>query len=193
MSLYTDIRDGVIVWTNRPDLVAETDAAIRQALRSAHRAALFWRDLETVPLTLQPLDQVQQIDLTAAAPGFKQMAYVKPTGLDLHYNPVDIGDLFDDYKSYKTDVYYGMGNYLMIRAASPVADITLSYYKYPLTSPIASISSWIAEFHQDLVILWAAATILAFVGEQEIKARVDMLAKIAFDDLISDGLKINGT
>lgn len=190
MSLYTDIQTGVVTWTNRPDLTAETDMAIKQALRTAHRAGTFYRDLLTVNLTAQPTTQVQTIDLSANCPNYKQLCYVKPTNYDLRYTPIDILDVFDYDKVYKTDVFYGMGTSLVIRAAVPVDAIDICYYKSPTTNPIASIDSWIADLHQDLVILWAAGTILAFVGEQEIKTRVEALAKLAYNDLIEDATEL---
>lgn len=190
MSLYSDIRDAVFVWTNRPDLTAETDYAIKQALRTAHRAATFYRDLTTTALTGQATGQIQTIDLSASCPNYKQICFVKPTAADMWYSPIGILDVFDYDKVYKTDVYYGMGTSLILRASIPVDAITICYYRSPTTSPIASIDSWIADLHQDLVILWAAGTILAFVGEQEIKTRVESLAKLAYNDLIEDSIEL---
>lgn len=190
MSLYSDIRDAIFVWTNRPDLTAETDYAIKQALRTAHRAATFYRDLTEVALTGLDTGQIQTIDLSTAAPNYKQICYLKPTDSDMWYTPVDILDLFDQDRVVKTNVYYGMGTSLILRASNPVADLTLCYYKSPLTNPIASIDSWIADLHQDLIVLWAAGTILAFIGEQEIKTRVENLAKLAYTDLIEDSLEL---
>ena len=190
MSFYTDIRDGVYAWTNRSDLVLETDTAIRQALRAAHRSGTFYRDLVILNLTAQPTDQIQVIDLASVAPNYKQISYVKPTGYDLHYTPIDILDLFDQDKVYRTDVFYGVGTSLMIRAASASTAITICYYKSPVVSPLSAIDSWIADMHQDLIILWAAATVLSFIGEQEIKSRVDALARLAVTDLIADSLTI---
>jgi hypothetical protein len=190
MSLYTDIVAGVITWTNRPDLTSETDYAIKQALRTAHRAGTFYRDLAVVNLVAQPTTQIQTIDLSLSTPNYKQLCYVKPAGLDMRYAPIDVLDVFDYDKVYKTDVYYGMGTSLIIRAASPVADLDICYYKSPTTSPMSAIDSWIADLHQDLIILWASATILAFIGEQEIKTRVEALAKLARDDLIEDSTEL---
>ncbi len=186
MSLYTDIYDAVIAWTNKPKMVTETNIAIKQALRTAHKAGGFYRDLVEVSLTGQATDALQTIDLSLAAPNYRQLAYVKPTGVELQYDPIEITDLFDADRRYRHDVYYGIGTNLMIRAASPSSDLTICYYRYPTVNPIESIDSWIADLHQDLVVLWSSATVLALVGEQEIKSRVDQLAKLAYNDLIED-------
>lgn len=192
MSTYTDIFDDVVRWTKRPLLINETNMAIRQALRSAHKAGSFYRDLVQVPITgLSTSDAVQQIDLNTWAPNFRQIATFGPTGYDIRLEEVEIRDLFQDGYP-KTNVFYGMGTYLMVRAEQPFADYTLTYYTYPVVSPIEGISSWIAVNHQELIVLWAAATILTLVGEQEIKTRVEGLAKIAYDDLISDNVRMIG-
>lgn len=190
MSLYSDIYDGVVTWTNKPKMVAETNLAIRQALRAAHKAGGFYRDLMEVSLTNIATDQLQTIDLSVAAPGYRQIAYVKPTGQELQYEAIEITDLFDADKYYRSNVYYGIGNNLMVRAAVPTSEITLCYYSYPTVSPIENINSWIADLHQDLIVLWAATTVLSLIGEQEIKSRVDVLAKMAYADLIEDSTSI---
>jgi putative exporter of polyketide antibiotics len=190
MSLYTDIFAGVVTWTNRPDLTAETDLAIKQAIRTAHRAGSFPRDLQSAAITGLSLDQIQSIDLTTVAPDFRQVATLGPTGLDLQYNPILVTDLFDQDAYPRTDVFWGIGTAIMVRAAVPVAAMTLVYYKQPVVSPIADTTSWIADIHQDLIILWAAATVLSFIGEQEVKARVEALAKLAYSDLVEDSLEI---
>jgi hypothetical protein len=189
MSTYSDIFDGVVAWTNRPSLVAETNLAIRQAVRSAHRAGTFPKDLGTVDLTVTT-DQIQQIDLSSAVPDLRAIARVYPTDLDYEYKEVQVLDLFDNDGYARTDVFWLIGTNLMIRAAAPYSALSLCYYRNPVVSPIEDIDSWIARDHQDLVILWAAATVLTFIGEQEIKTRVEQLAGSALRDLVSESLFI---
>jgi hypothetical protein len=189
MSTYTDIFDGVVAWTNRPSLVAETNLAIRQAVRTAHRAGTFPKDLCTLPLTVST-DQVQQIDLSSVAPDLRAIARVFPTDLDYEYKEVQVLDLFDNDGYARTDVFWLIGTNLMVRAAAPYSALSISYYRHPVLAPIENLSSWIAIEHQDLIILWAAATVLTFIGEQEIKTRVEQLAGGALRDLVSDSLFI---
>lgn len=193
MALYDEILADVLGWTNKPAMVNETDMAIRQAVRTAHKSAKFWRDLVVQPVAgLSVTDQIQQVDLVSSCPRFRQLAYVKPTGEDRTYKAVEVLDLFDPDGYARTDVCYGIGNMLMIRPAAAVTDIEICYYAYPVVSPLSALSSWIAENHTDLIVLWAAATVLSLVGEQEIKTRVEGLAKLAYDDLIQDGLELQG-
>lgn len=192
MSTYTDIRDAVITWTNRPDLAAETDAAIKNAVRAAHRVNTFYKDLKEVPVTDLPTDQLQQIDMSAVAADCRKVFAVRPTGTDLYYTGCSSDDILDDYGLPKVDVYYGLGNYLVVRASAPVSEITITYYKKPTIEPISSLDSWIATEFPDLIIYWAAASVLALIGEQEIKQRVEALARLEAQNLQSDSLSIQG-
>ena len=193
MTTYSGIFDDVVTWTNRPKLINETAMAIRQAVRSAHRAGVFYRDLVTVPIVgVSTANAIQQIDLSAVAPNYRQLATLSPTGTDIYFSPVSIRDLLDHDGYPRTNVMYTVGTNLMVRPAAAYSDYTLIYNASPITSPIENLTSWIAVLHQDLIVLWAAATILTLVGEQEVKTRVEGLAKLAFDDLIADQLDAVG-
>lgn len=191
MSLYEDICTGVDYWSRKPHLYAERDFAIRQAIRAAHRAGSFARDLVTVPLTgLDSSTGVISIDLSVSCPRLRQLATVKPLGVEKKFDPIDITDLFDPDGYYRTDVFYIVGTTLNIRPSSAASDVEITYYKQPLVSPLSALDSWIADEYQDVIILWAAANMLTLVGEQEIKTRVETLLKVAYDDLVQDNVTI---
>ena len=195
MSLYQDIFDAVVTWTSRPKMVAETNLAISQAVRKAHRAGMFPRDLAVTTLSGVPTNAegLQVIDLSASVPNYRQLAYVKPSGQQRRYTAVGITDLFDQDKYYRTDVFYIVGANLVIRPAGAADSVDICFYTLPNTSPITALDSWIAVLHPDLIVLWAAATVLALVGEQEIKQRVELLVKPAYTDLIAESLLATGS
>ena len=186
---YTSIFDQVITWTNKPSLVAETNIAIRNAIRTAHKSGKFWRDLVTVSITGVPIAEVQQIDLSAY-PDFRQLATLESPIARME--PVDVLDLYDLDGYKKQNVCWGLGTTLNVRAATPSDTFTLEYFKYPVVNPIEDVATWICDQHEDLIVLWAAATVLTTLGEQEIKARVERLAAMALQDLQSDAIEIWG-
>lgn len=193
MSIYTDVRDIVYTWTTRTDMTAETDAAISNAVRAAHRAAKFWRDLVSLPLTSQPTDQIQQIDLSSVATNIRRVGRVYPTGNNyLEYKEHALNDLFDADGYPRTNIYWMIGTTMHIRADAPSSDLTIQYYKHPTVSPIASLDSWIAQMYSDYIGLAAAATVLAMVNEPEVKTRVEKLADTALENLIADNLTVAG-
>lgn len=190
MSLYTDLKAEIITWTNRKDLIAETDAGIRLALRAAHNAGNFYRDLVTVAIPVSTTSGIQEVDLSAYCPGMKQIASVGPTGQDKWYDPEEITTIHNQDGWPKLDIYWGVGTKLMIRPGAASDSVTVSYYKYPTVTPMDSINSWIAEQYPDVIVLKAAASVLGAIGEQEIKSRVDGLLREAVADLISNNLLI---
>lgn len=192
MALWDDLREGVALHTKRPDLSALTDAALRQAIRTAHKSGKYWRDLIKVTVAPESGDVIQQFNISSQFTRFRQIAYIKNSADDFWYRPADISDLVDDYGYAKTDIYYGIGTKLLIRASVPQEQYEVCYYQHPVVSPPSSVISWIAEEYSDVVILWAASTVLSAIGEQEIKQRIDQLALIAFADLQQDNIEIFG-
>jgi hypothetical protein len=162
------------------------------ALRTAHKSGKYWRDLSTTNLlNISTATAVQQVALTDAA-GFRQVATLKYKDEDRYLNSVAVDDLVDLDGYVRSDVYWGMGAYLNIRAYSPVSAYTLTYYRWPSTTDASTVFSWILDDHEDLIVLLAASTVLGMLGEQEIKSRVDQLAGLAMADLQQDGLEIYG-
>lgn len=192
MSLWTDLVAEVIAVTNRPDLTAEIDLGLRQALRTAHKSAKFWRDLAVVPVTGLALDALQQIPIAANLPQFRQAIYVKSNVTDKFYDPVDITDLVDSYGALKLNTYYGVGTTINIRSSAPEDAYEIAYYKYPIVSPKDNMDSWIATDYGDLLVALTGSLVLGMVGEQEIKATLDKFVAIGMQDLISDNLEIQG-
>lgn len=194
MSLYTEIRDDVFSWTNKRLMTAETDMAIRGAIRKAHRAGSFYRDLVTVTVpNLSTATSPQSIDLATYCPLYRQLYSVKPTGSEnVIYNDADVRELLDPDGFPKYNIFWVVGTTLYVRAASPSDSVEVTYYKRAVVDDLASLDDWIATEHKDLIVLWAAATILAIVGEQEVKTRVEDLAKLAYADLIGDSVEFIG-
>jgi hypothetical protein len=190
MRTWQELLDEIYTLTNRPDLVSETNLALRQAVRSAHKSGKYWRDLVEVDVVIS-VDQIQTIDLTLFAPRFRGLAYLRPTEYpDLRLDETEITGLLDGDNYAKVNVYWGFGSQLKIRAANPTASYTLAYYQYPVVTPVLAFNSWIAEDHDDLLILWAAMTVLGMIGESEIRGRLEQLATVALANLQQDNVEI---
>lgn len=192
MPTWSELIDEIAVHTKRPDLVERSNIALRQAVRIAHRSDKYWRDLTSATVTLA-LTEIQTIDLSSAAPRFRAMSsLVSSANPQLYYEPLDAADLLDQDGYYKTNVYWGFGATLKLRAAAPEAQVVLNYYQYPIVSPTSSFNSWIADEDQDLLTMLAASNVLASIGEQEIKSRLDALVAIKIADLKQDNLEVQG-
>jgi hypothetical protein len=192
MATWDDLKTDVFTWTNRPNLVTETELALRQAIRTAHRQGKFWRDITTVSIVPPTMDTIQQIDLETYCPNFKQISYIKSGARDFYYSEATAQMLLDHDGYAKVDVYWGIGNILNIRACAAENLYEIAYYRQPITAPPESIDDWLLATYKDVVVLIAAGTILGIVGEQEIKSRVDTLLLLEVAGLQQDQIEITG-
>ena len=191
--LYNSLIEDIVGWTNRPDLVPEMNMAIRNAVRTAHRAGKFVRDIVTVELPAVTIEQIQQIDYTALPfVRYRQLHSVGPTELDMMYSSVDSLDLFDVDGYARTNVVYVIGTVIHVRANAPVSKVRVRYYQRPDVDDVTNISDWIADVHRELIVLWAASTVLTAINETDIKGRVEKLAALAYTDMIEDSLEGHG-
>lgn len=191
---WEELKAAVIQWTNKPTLVAETEMAIRQAIRIAHRQGKFWRDLTV--LTLSGLDTdtaIQVIDIPTLLPRFKQIKYIR-SGADetVFYKEVDAADLLSHDGYVKAGVFWGVGSSINFRGVSPEDSLEVAYYTQPITSPPESIGDWLLDSYSDLVVLLAAGNVLGMVGESEIKKRVDSLMLLEVSGLQQDQIEVTG-
>lgn len=193
MATWAELLDETYKLTKRPDAVILTEQHLRRAVRTAHKSGKYWRDLQVVQLTGLPLTEVQEVTLATVAPRLRAVASLtSAVNPRLVYDPVAIDDLLDHDGYLRTNVYWGLGTVLQVRAVAPEAELTLRYYQYPIVSPEASFNSWIAEEHSDVLVNLAAAAVLAAVGEQETARRIDGLAALLLADLQQDNLEIVG-
>src|SRR4051812_3068676 len=107
MSFQTDLFDSllasVIVLTNRPDLEAETELALRTATTSAHHSDFYARDLSTQLVQLPNASYSTQLDISNLFPRMRGVDSIRP--VDVSYavlmdeaydiDIVEIGDVRD--------------------------------------------------------------------------------------------------
>lgn len=194
MSQYTDLTAAIVGWTKKSNLSTEMDIAIKNAIRKAHNAGKFARDLVTVDLTGLTIQQIQAIDYTNAVnfERFRQLCTIGPTGVDFQYDIVNVLDLFDSDHYARDDIAYIVGTEINVRAASPTDALTLRYYRRPDLAVIADLNDWIVDQHFDLISLWATSSVLTVMNEKEIASRVDNLAALSYADLIADSVESQG-
>lgn len=186
MSLFTDIvsgSDGVYTLTNRPDLVAETKLAVRQATLAAHRCEKFMKDEVEVFLPLVSASSFQ-IDIPSYFPRWRQFSYIRPfdsvaqspAPFVLGGNEMVAPDaIIDEYGSVKTNVWYVGGTNLNIRLSGNYDSFLVGYYSNPLLSPEDSYESWVARDQPAVIVIDAARRVFEAIGYQEAAARLAIL------------------
>jgi hypothetical protein len=185
-ALYDSIRTDVIVNTNRPHQIAETDKAIRDATLELHSKDFFDLDVETVVLraTSPPANS---LEFTTPAGvlirKIKDITPILPNGqLGAPLLNKAIGSRFNDLSVLGYGGWYSnIGKKLVISVASPTNAFQLSYYSMPSVASEV-YKSWIAQTYPYMVTDLATAKLFhqngmeaearmyfARVGSQEIR------------------------
>lgn len=140
MATLAAIRPLVFQHTNRPDLVVETDQAIRRALRDLHFSSFFWWDRVDSEEVLDPVDLLNySINLPVR---FRSFKFLYPNGeQERALTQVGVESIYDPH-SYmnKSDVFYLGGSVFNVRFAKKTSSLFYGYYKLPELS-----DSWIAD------------------------------------------------
>lgn len=171
--------------TNRPDLVAETSAALRKATIKMHSLDFFPRDMAEVTLAVPTPGNNVQVDIGVTLTRFRALAYVRDnTSPQLNglpnkiFRQIEARELLDEYSLEKSNVWYLGGQVINIKSSTPVSSLLIGYYQNPVINPAGSYSSWIAVEQPFVLIEEAAATIFAMTGNAEM-ARFYMQQSVA--------------
>src|SRR4051812_5601790 len=113
MSQFSNIVADVYTLTARPDLVAETSLAVRNATLKAHRLEKWKRDIQELSVLIPTNTQaVVQLDIPTYFARWRQFKYIRPVDA-LTLSPfskfltvLEPDGIFDEYLAEKTDVYY---------------------------------------------------------------------------------------
>ena len=195
---FASIVADVITLTNRPDLVNETNLAVRAATLKAHQFDDWVKDLREQSIQFATSDYYQSLDYKSIFPLWRKPKYNRkydntpytggPTDF-LTYIPPE--KVVDEYGLNRTNIYYVAGSQVQIRTEEPYQYFICGYYANPDVT-IANYNSWIANDHPFAIIYEAAAVIIKAVGldEQAVMYR-DMVAE-QMADLIKHGITGTG-
>jgi len=181
MTTLTDLCDDVYTITNRPDLVAETQLAVRAATLKLHQSDFYFRDIFETSIQFDAEDFKQQFDVSSVVPLFRALKYIRrydPTGTGAAANFYEIlsaTNLLDSYKQDRVNVAYAAGAYVNINSSVKLQYALLGVYVNPNVTP-ANFSSWIADNHPFAIVFEAARLLFKQIGFDEMSATFDKLA-----------------
>jgi len=168
MATFAELVSDVYIITNRPDLVAETELAVRVATLKAHQSDFYPKDLHEHAISWSAPDYLQSMEYRTIAPRWRAFKYLRK------YNGAP-GKFFtlltpeqtlDSYSINKEDVCYLAGEMLEIRSSSKDNHMLLGYYRNPIIS-VAEFNSWIALDHPYAIVYEAARSIFKQIGWDE--------------------------
>jgi hypothetical protein len=177
MTAYTDLFDSittdVITLTNRPDLTAETQVAVRTATLSVHSFGAYPRDLCTMPVKLPNPAYMVSIDAQIQLPRLRGLSTIQ--AMDSSYNPleypeieiVEIGAIRDsEYKTLKNNIAYIAGTAVNVRCDIMAYGFLVEFFQLPQVRR-EQYNSWIAQLAPDIIVYQAASIVLSTNGNEE--------------------------
>lgn len=167
----TELQSEVYTLTNRPDLTAETLAAVRAATLKLHQLEYFFKDIFETGVTFSASAYQQQIDYRTLIPAFRSVSYIRKTDStgsdDLgFFDVIQPESVLDLYQQNREDVYYVAGQMIQLRSSTQFQYIILGCYINPDIT-VAGYNSWIALDHPYAIIYQAAADIFKAIGKSE--------------------------
>jgi hypothetical protein len=169
---FGELCDDVITITNRPELVAETQLAVRNATLKFHMIDFFFRDRVEKLLQFSASSTGFQIDIKTEFENWRKFDYIRPYDLNTaapknkYIKEVAPSNIFDQFTRAKTDVCYVAGTSLNMRTADAESAFLCGWFKYPKVTP-NNFSSWIAEMYPAIIVEEAAGRMLWVLGMVE--------------------------
>lgn len=188
MTTYAELQADVFRATNRPDLVTETEMAIRKATLRFHSADKWINDevVQVVPVTPLFAGDFRYSILTTSFTRFRDLKMLKeyinpPTWHWIQFERRAPDDLLDDYKCEIQNYYTRVGNTITVRAERAMTNLEATYYQFPVVTT-AGYSSWIADLYRDGIVREAMLDIFQMTGKITVDARV---RNVEFDQQVA--------
>lgn len=196
MTTLTDLAADVYTLTNRPDLVNETNVALRAATLKMHQSDFYYKDLVEKPIVFSSAAYNQSFQYKSLFPQWRAVKYLRKVdpvtflpGTLLQLLTPD--EILDGYGYQKQDVFYVAGQDLQINSSTQQANFIIGFYQHP-TVVAATYSSWIADEFPFAIIFEACATIFKAIGfdEQEAVYRTlsaEQITLIKMSNIVANG------
>lgn len=185
MATLAELCDDVYTITNRPDLVAETQLAVRAATLKIHQSDFYFRDLFETGIQFDSAEYIQQLDIVTIVPNFRSLSYLRQydsagAAAGLFFEILSPGQLLDSYGLERVNIAYAAGRVLNIKAASQIQYALLGVYVNP-TVTAGGYSSWVADMYPFAIVFEAVRNLFKQIGYDE---QASMYEKLAFEQLV---------
>lgn len=161
----------VMTLTNRPDLVNETNLAVRAATIKAHQSDDYIKDFAEYSISFSAAGYYQSLDYKSVIPLWRKPRYIRKydaaggsPGPFLKY--IEPEKVTDQFGADRTDVFYVAGSNIQIRSSDSLQYILVGAYINPVVT-VPGFNSWIADDHEFAIIYEAVAIIFKTIGYDE--------------------------
>ncbi len=193
MATFASMTSNIMTITKRPDLIAETKLALKQATLRMHHSDFYPRDLHEVGFDWNTPAFVQSLEYQTIFPDFRALKYLRKynDGAGTLFTILTPGEILDRYGLNKDDVCYLAGTMIEIRSSTEDPSMLIGYYKHPDVTE-ANYNSWIADQYEHTIVMEAAAIIFKMIGFDEQAALFNQLSQQNVIELRAGALQLEG-
>ena len=153
----------VYLITNRPDLVNETNSAVKAATLKAHKSDFYSKDIFETGVEFDTTDFRQSLDYITLVSNFRSLSYFRRVEDELDdkgqfFDIITPLEILDSYGLGRTDIAYVAGRVLEIRSSVSFKFALLGAYVSPVVREGAYLS-WVAEQFPYAIVYEAARVV----------------------------------
>lgn len=168
---FASLVSDVMSLTNRPDLVAETNLAVKAATIKAHQSDDYIKDFQEFSIQFSSAEYYQTLDYKNVIPLWRKPRYIRKydnvlASPDKLLEYIEPEKALDGYGIDRQDIFYIAGANIQIRSSTKLQYILVGAYLNPVVTSVG-YSSWIADDHPFAIIYDAVSTIFKTVGYDE--------------------------
>lgn len=195
---FTELCSEVYTITNRSDLVAETELAVKSATLKAHSSDFYFKDLRETIISFDSAAYIQSLDYRTLFPKYRSLKYLKKfdtTSNETVEPPLEVLPpelLIDSYGDRKTNVAYVAGSVIQIKSSTEEQHYSIGIYQHPTVESVDTYASWIATEYPYCIIFEAAAIVFGLQGDATRQAAyrtqaLEMYAELRGSNLVAVG------
>ena len=161
----------VIILTNRPELLARTESAVRAATLKMHHTDYYSKDLFETGVAFEDLNFRQHFGYQDLINNFRSFKHLRKASdaCDEEGDFFDIitpDEILDEYGKNRSDIAYVAGRTLEIRSSTEFRFAHLACYVHPILLK-NDYCSWIAQQYPFAIVYEATRTIFKGIGYDE--------------------------
>lgn len=169
MATLSELISDVYTVTNRPDLVAETKMAVKQATLKMHQTDHYPRDIFETGITFPTPALIQSLDYKTLIPRWRTFKYLRKYADGYpgeFFTLLTPEETLDRYAINKENICYVAGEQLEIRSNTSDQFMLIACYLHPDITD-TGFTSWIAQEYPYAIVYEAAAKVFKMIGQDE--------------------------
>lgn len=205
MADFNSLVADVMTITNRADLIAETQLAVKSATLQAHRQDFFFKDLKEYAIQYDTKDFLQVIGYRTLFPQYRSLSYLRkfdPTDSitaaaaqnGKFFEIISPQEVLDSYGYNRPDVCYVAGSVIQIRSSTAIQYSLIGIYESPIVTNAETYNSWIALDFPYAIVYAAASQIMGSILKNSAGYNINnTLATIEYEELRKTNILAGGS